>query len=205
MTAGPDDDIAREVGTSRAAARMRAAALELFAEKGYGATSTRDIAARLGLSPGAVYPHYKTKESLLYAISLEGHLSALAAITRPELAEGGPAERLRATVTAYAEWHARNHALARVGQYELNSLSGEHHRRIILIRRRTMAVLTDILRAGQQERIFDLGDIDTAVVAISSLCVDISRWFPSQRQRDPAELAARYAELVMHMVGSATP
>ncbi|WP_308114941.1 TetR family transcriptional regulator [Rhodococcus opacus] len=41
------------IGTSKAAAHT-CAAIEIFADKGYGATSTREIAASLALSLGAV-------------------------------------------------------------------------------------------------------------------------------------------------------
>ena len=41
------------VSTSKAAAGIRAAAIEAFAEHGYGGTTTRDIAARPGLSAAA--------------------------------------------------------------------------------------------------------------------------------------------------------
>ena len=115
-----------ELGTSKAAARIRAAAIEVFAAKGYGATTTREIAASLDMSPGAVYPHYKTKESLLYAISLEGHHSVLAAITAADRPDVAAPDRLTSTVTAYVIWHADNRASARVAQYELRSLSPEH-------------------------------------------------------------------------------
>ncbi len=43
-------------------------ALELFAQKGYEATSVRDIAAALGLSAGALYRHYPSKEAVFEAI-----------------------------------------------------------------------------------------------------------------------------------------
>lgn len=102
-----------EVGTSKAAARIRAAAIKVFAAKGYGATSTREIAASVNLSPGAVYPHYKTKESLLFAISLEGHLAALDATTDADSPTAPPVDRLTATVGAYVKWHAHHHTLAR--------------------------------------------------------------------------------------------
>ena len=45
-------------------------ALDLFAEQGYEATSMRDIAAALGLSPGAFYHHFPSKEAVLVAVCL---------------------------------------------------------------------------------------------------------------------------------------
>jgi AcrR family transcriptional regulator len=43
-------------------------ALDLFSEQGFDATSMRDIAAALGLSPGAFYHHFPSKESVLLAV-----------------------------------------------------------------------------------------------------------------------------------------
>ena len=44
------------ISPSKAAARIRAAAVDAFASAGYGGTTTRDIAARLDMSPAAMYP-----------------------------------------------------------------------------------------------------------------------------------------------------
>ena len=57
--------------------KARKFAVEAFAEKGFTATTTRDIAARAGMSPAAVYVHHDTKESLLFTVSVDGHRSAL--------------------------------------------------------------------------------------------------------------------------------
>ena len=59
--------------TPDAARRLLVAAVEAFAERGYHATTTRDIAGRAGMSPAALYIHYKTKEELLHRISRIGH------------------------------------------------------------------------------------------------------------------------------------
>lgn len=193
-----------EVGSSKAAARIRAAAVEMFAERGYGATSLRDITARLGLSPGAVYPHYKTKESLLYAISLEGHTAALSAVSTGDSPDAAPADRLERTTAAYVEWHAVNHSLARVVQYELRSLSVAHYDKIATIRRRTTVIFTEILQSGVATSDFSIADVEAAALAISSLCIDVSRWFPTRRRRNSTELAATYVELVMQMVAART-
>lgn len=46
-------------------ARVLAAALELFGEKGYGGTSLQAIGDRLGITKAAVYYHYRAKVALL--------------------------------------------------------------------------------------------------------------------------------------------
>ena len=60
-----------------AAQRLIDAAAEAFAAKGFHATTTRDIAARAGMSPAGVYVHFATKEDLLFHLSEQGHLAAL--------------------------------------------------------------------------------------------------------------------------------
>lgn len=198
----PIHEMVDEVGTSKAAARIRAAAVTVFAAKGFGAATTREIAAALDLSPGAVYPHYKTKESLLFAISTEGHASVLAAVVDADLPAAPAPERLSATFAAYVKWHAENHSLARVVQHELRSLSPEHFEKIAAIRRATSGVFTDIIQAGEAAGWFRTIDTRAATLALTSLGVDVSRWFPSKMYSDPDMLANRYAELALRIVGS---
>ncbi|WP_405956552.1 TetR/AcrR family transcriptional regulator [Streptomyces phaeochromogenes] len=49
-------------------ARLREAALELFAERGFEATSTRAVAAAAGLSPALVTRHFGSKQGLREAV-----------------------------------------------------------------------------------------------------------------------------------------
>lgn len=44
------------------------AAIELFSEKGYNATSTSEIAKKANVAEGTIFRHYKTKKDLLLAI-----------------------------------------------------------------------------------------------------------------------------------------
>ncbi|WP_027725954.1 TetR/AcrR family transcriptional regulator [Tuberibacillus calidus] len=44
------------------------AAIETFAEKGYSATSTNEIAKKAGVAEGTIFRHFKTKKDLLIAI-----------------------------------------------------------------------------------------------------------------------------------------
>src|SRR5699024_3197350 len=45
-----------------------AAASSLFAEKGYAATSTSEIAQKAGVAEGTIFRHYKNKKELLISI-----------------------------------------------------------------------------------------------------------------------------------------
>jgi AcrR family transcriptional regulator len=62
--------LARTVGSAAEDTRRRIldAATELFNERGYAGTSIRDITERLGMTKGALYYHFASKDELLYAM-----------------------------------------------------------------------------------------------------------------------------------------
>ncbi len=51
-------------------AKIVQAAIEIFSEKGFAATSTSEIAKRAGVAEGTIFRHYKTKKDLLISIVL---------------------------------------------------------------------------------------------------------------------------------------
>ncbi|MFF3262155.1 TetR/AcrR family transcriptional regulator [Streptomyces sp. NPDC002932] len=63
------ENVAHEDLTGRA--RLRRCALELFAERGFEATSTRAVAAAAGLSPALVTRHFGSKQGLRAAVDEE--------------------------------------------------------------------------------------------------------------------------------------
>jgi AcrR family transcriptional regulator len=185
---------------SAAAERMRRAAIEAFAESGYGGSSTRQIAKRLNMSATAMYPHYRSKEELLYAIALEGHSSLLAALKKADNPAAGFTSRLRSVVAAFAIWHAENHKQARVVQYELHGLTPAHYRTIAPLRHQATNVLAEIVAGGVTSGDFHVDNVDEVVMAISSLCVDVCRWFPSRQHRDAHKLGTVYAGVAERLV-----
>ena len=58
----------REVKTSRRKQEILNSAATLFREKGYLATSVRDIAESVGIEPSSLYSHISSKEQLLVEI-----------------------------------------------------------------------------------------------------------------------------------------
>ncbi|CAL9580205.1 TetR/AcrR family transcriptional regulator [Streptomyces sp. enrichment culture] len=200
-TAGADAQPWGEV-TPDAARRLLLAAVEAFAERGYHATTTRDIAGRAGMSPAALYIHYKTKEELLHRISRIGHEKVLQVLRSASRAEGSPTERLAGAVSSFVRWHAGGRTTARVVQYELDSLGPDARAEIRELRRQVDAEVRTIIEEGARTGEFDVIDVHGTTLAVLSLCVDVARWFKVDGPSTPDEVGALYADLVLRMVGA---
>jgi AcrR family transcriptional regulator len=197
VTVPDDTDFAVE--RPAAVERLLEAASQAFADKGFHATTTRDIAARAGMSPAAVYVHFATKEALLYELSLVGHRAALDVVTAA-VAGDDPAIRLGTLVREFAAWHARHRRTARVVQYELVALTPGHRKVITGLRRAIQDQVRIVLEDGVRSGRFGVPDVPGTALAVMSLVVDVARWYAPDGPRSPEEIGDLYADLVLRMV-----
>jgi AcrR family transcriptional regulator len=79
------------------------AAARLFAERGYAATSMRDIAQAASMLPGSLYYHFAAKEDLLAAVYEAGVHEIVAAVRAAIAHETEPWARLEAACVAHLE------------------------------------------------------------------------------------------------------
>jgi AcrR family transcriptional regulator len=87
---------------NRLAAVLEAAA-GLFAQRGYAATSMRDIAQAAAMLPGSLYYHFAAKEDLLAAVYEAGVRDIVGAVRAAVARERDPWERLEAACVAHLE------------------------------------------------------------------------------------------------------
>jgi AcrR family transcriptional regulator len=80
-----------------------AAAVALFNDQGYDATSVSDLAARLGLTKSAMYHHFSSKEQLLEMALGEALDGLEGVLARPEAQRGTASERLHFVLRAAVE------------------------------------------------------------------------------------------------------
>jgi AcrR family transcriptional regulator len=186
--------------------RLLTSAVRCFAANGYHATTTRDIAAGVGLSPAALYVHFPSKELVLYEIMRAGHERALACISDPAIEAAGEApDRLAAVVSRYTAWHARHHVAARVCQFELPGLTPGHYDEVIQLRHLTNEVFRACVEKGVAEGAFVAGDVNRLVRGMLSLSIDLVRWYRLDGSDSPEELGDFYAELALRMATSKGP
>jgi len=85
-----------------------AAALEVFAEKGFAAAKLDEIARRAGVSKGTLYLYFKDKEQLFRAVVRDSIAPNVAAITSAISAMDAPfADVVRMFLAGFAEREAR--------------------------------------------------------------------------------------------------
>lgn len=93
--------------------RILAEARDLFLEHGAGGVTMRGLAARIGVTPMALYRHFDNRDDLLAAIVAHGHATFLGYLNRA-LAAPTPAARLTAAgeqYLAFALDHPRSYAV----------------------------------------------------------------------------------------------
>jgi AcrR family transcriptional regulator len=183
---------------------LLASAVLCFARKGFHATTTRDITAGVGLSPGALYVHFSSKEEVLFQIARTGHQRALEAL-QAQTDDGDSRRYVRRLVTGLVTWHARHHTVARVCQYELTALEPDHLGEILDLRQRFSDVVRSAVERGEREGVFDVPDVNRAVRAILSLGIDLVRWYRLDGADSPEALGEFYADLAARMIGADTP
>ena len=182
--------------------RLMQAAAHAFADKGFHATTTRDIASGAGLSPAGVYVHFGSKEELLFNLSRSGHEFALQ-LMRRAISEGdAPAEQLTNVMARFSEWHVEQYQLARVVQYEHHHLTPEHHTEVLALRKEMDSLVRDVLDRGVADGSFSVDDSADTALALLSIVVDVARWYSPTIRRTPAEIGSTNAALALRLVGA---
>jgi TetR/AcrR family transcriptional regulator, cholesterol catabolism regulator len=200
------------IGGTSVQARIAEAAINLFYARGAAATTVRDITSACGLTPGALYNHFASKDQLLYILVRDVHLRVddeLAAA----LAQAGdrPACQLAAAVRLLVAQAAGLRKESRVANREYTALTARGREEITAIRRRLRDRLTDILEAGVGNGTFSLvGAEDRPAAAltanvIATMCANISEWTTENHPMSMAELQDRYVHMALRLVGAGSP
>lgn len=183
--------------------RLLQAAVDSFGTRGFHGTTTRDIALAAGMSPAAIYVHHRSKEELLFVVCEAGHLALLQRVESAIGVVRDPRARLERVIRAFVEGHAIKQATARVVNDELDSLEPEHRERIVALRLRLDQHMRTIVDDGVAAGLFSTPDPSMTTVALLSLGMDIARWYRDDGRWSVDEIADRYAEFALRLVGAA--
>lgn len=211
ITAEPVTDLGDPlpIGGTAVQARLAEAAIELFYQRGALATAVSDITRACGLTPGALYNHFASKDHLLYLVVRDIHRQAddqLAA--RLASADDDPATQLTTAVRFLVSHTAMFKKRSRVANREFTLLTGSRREEVTAIRRQMRDRFAAILLAGAQQGTFRLvGGEDIAFATltastIATMCVRISEPTLENYPLPVANLQDHFAELALRLAGA---
>ena len=120
-------------------ARIQQVALELFSERGYEATSLREIAERLGVTKAALYYHFRTKEDIVQSL-FEDQLAELDALIAWAESQPPTVETRHEFIRRYADLLQRRGHFKVLQFFQRDQLSMQKHQAGATLRSRLMAI-----------------------------------------------------------------
>ena len=180
------------------AKRMRKAALKRFANAGYAAVSMREIAADVGVRPGALYNHFPTKQDILKDLMLSHMSELLAAWETADFPDTmDPLERF---VRFHIGYHLERADEVFISYMELRNLEPDNFKVIERERRRYEAILTSILEEGAAAGRYRADDARVATRAIIAMLTGIPTWYREGGRIGKGELEDLYLTMVRKAV-----
>ena len=173
-------------------------ARSLFSERGYHATTVRDIAQVLNMQGGSLYAHIKSKEDVLWELVNRAADQFLAAVEPIVASDERPAEKLREMVRAHVRVVADNLADATVFLHEWKFL-GEERRHAIQDRRdRYENLYRHIIDEGVKVGDFaQEADPKMSAMLVLSAVNWMPQWYNPSGPLSPEEVADRFSDLVL--------
>jgi len=123
----------------------------LFWEKGYAATTTREIASALGIQQASLYYHIASKEDLFYQLCVAS-LEQLRTDVQSAVGEvHDPLGRIRALVHAHLTTILDQQVRHVTMLTELRALSNRHHDQVVALRKNYAGLVRSVLEEAQSE------------------------------------------------------
>ncbi|GAA0955688.1 TetR/AcrR family transcriptional regulator [Actinocorallia libanotica] len=172
-------------------------AAELFAKKGFQATTVREIADEAGILSGSLYHHFDSKESIVDEI-LSNFYTELKAANRAAIEQGGPDEALGALVRIAFGTLEPHRAAITVLQNDWNYLKGlDRFAYLIKAEEDVEEMWITAIRSGQDAGLFraDLEPRLTYRMIRDTIWVTV-RWFHTDGF-DTEALTAHYLNVLL--------
>jgi TetR/AcrR family transcriptional regulator, cholesterol catabolism regulator len=185
--------------SSRKAQVIRVAA-ELFREKGYVASSMRDLAQKLGIEAASLYSHIKSKEEILHILCFDMAEDFMTSLNEVEKQQNLTAsQRLQKGIIGHIQVMARDLTASAVFMNEHRHLSQPFLRDFLLLRinyiNRFKKMIEDGVADGEFKKEIDK---KLAVMTLFSSLNWMPQWYNPDSVIDPESLGQQLADMLVN-------
>lgn len=197
---GPESETPASAATGAAErrdAQILAVATRLFYEKGYHASTMREVAAGVGIQAGSLYNHYAGKAELLSRIARDVMEDLLAGGQRALASHADPHEQLRELIRSHVVYHAEHRFRAKVADDQLHALEPGERAEVIAIRDAYERLWRDVIEAGRSAHGWAVPDTPVVTFAITTMCTAVDVWYREGGRLSPDDIAEIYGDFVL--------
>ncbi|MEK6783157.1 MAG: TetR/AcrR family transcriptional regulator [Bacteroidota bacterium] len=186
------------VNLSRKEQVIRKAA-ELFREKGYAASSMRDLAQKLGIEAASLYSHIKSKEEILHSLCFDMAAEFRKSLVEVEKLNVSASERLRLGIIGHVEVMAKDLTASAVFMNEHRHLSQPYLRDFLLLRINYINRFKAIIELGVKNGEFkDTINTKLAVMTLFSSLNWMPQWYDPGSVIQPKELGQQLSDMLVN-------
>lgn len=171
------------------------AAVKLFNESGYHATSMRDIARTVDIKKPSLYHHFDSKERILLAILETGMDQLIDEVEAIAVSNQDCETKLRQAIHAHAQLIANNPDGAAVFLREDRGLGSEYLDSYVERRDHFEALFKQIVHEGIDAGVFCSIDVSIAVHGLLGMVNWMTRWYRPEGRLSAPQIADMFADL----------
>jgi AcrR family transcriptional regulator len=172
------------------------AAAELFTQRGFHATSVREIGEHLGIGQSSLYYHAKNKAQILVDINAELMDGLVAEMEEIGAGSATGIDKLGAVVHALLRKIEEQQAAVTVVLHERRSIPADAAVALQEMRDRVDAIIDEILRTGMEDGTIRPLPLGLTRLAITGMANWAYTWFDSSGSLTADEIAEHFIDLI---------
>lgn len=178
--------------------RIFDATLKISNKKGFQAMSMRDLSRETGLSLGALYSYFSSKEELLDMLQRQGRTITKRILEEHINSEVEPAAKLRMAIRTHLYLSEVMQPWFYFSYMETKNLTGSERKKALLSELYTEKIVASILKQGQEKGVFVSRDHQIGAGAIKAMLQD---WYLKRRKYARRKVTVdQYAHFVLEFV-----
>jgi AcrR family transcriptional regulator len=175
-------------------------AAELFREKGYVASSMRDLAQKLGIEAASLYSHIRSKEEILHNICFDMAAEFRKSLDEVEKQKNlSASEKLRRGIIGHVQVMAKDLTASAVFMNEHRHLSQPYLRDFLLLRINYINRFKSMIEEGVKTGEFKSNiDVKLAVMTLFSSFNWMPQWYQPGGVIDSVELGRQLTDMLVN-------
>lgn len=174
-------------------------AAELFREKGYAASSMRDLAQKLGIEAASLYSHIKSKEEILQSLCFDMAAEFRKSLDEVEKQKVSASEKLKNGIIGHIQVMAKDLIASAVFMNEHRHLSQPYLRDFLLLRINYINRFKDIIEEGIRKGEFKSNiDKKLAVMTLFSSLNWMPQWYDPNSNIDSLSIGQQLADMLVN-------